>query len=338
MPSYSLAQLAQSLQLAYEGCGDCVIEALATLRGATPQTLCFFENKQYRQALTQTHAAAVIIHPEQRALYPGKNVLLSEKPYLSYAQAAALFQTKHNRYRGVHASVVIGERCHIADDVVLAANVVIGDEVVLEAGVVIAPNTVIGNQVIISRGTEIKANVTICDKVSIGCDCIIHPGAVIGGDGFGNAHDGKQWHKVPQLGGVVIGDKVEVGANTTIDCGAIDDTVIANGARIDNLVQLAHNVKIGENTAIAAGTGIAGSTSVGKNCMLGGSVGVNGHIKIGDGVMITGMTMVTHSLPQPGIYSSGIPVAPSREWRRNVVRFKQLDDIVKRVKQLENES
>ena len=189
----------------------------------------------------------------------------------------------------------------------------------------------------IGEGSELKARAVICDQVTIGKHCIIHPGAVIGSDGFGNAKDGDKWHKVPQLGGVTLGDRVEVGANTTIDCGAIEDTVIEDGVRLDNLIQIAHNVRIGQNTAIAACSGVAGSTKIGKNCMIGGNVGINGHIEIADQVMITGMTMVTSSLLEPGLYSSGIPVAKNREWRKNAVRFKQLDEMARRLKKLEQE-
>lgn len=337
MKSIRLNELAQLLKVDYQGDGQAVFSGVSSLDKAGGSDLAFYDNPHYHHSLLATKAGAVILDAKSAADCPTHNRLITPNPYLIYAKVAELFVKKIQRYSGVHASAVIGKNTQIAADVVVAPQVVIGDEVVLKAGVVIGPHAVIGHRVVIAEGTEIKANVTICDQVTIGKECVIHPGAVIGSDGFGNARDGEAWHKVPQLGGVVIGDRVEVGANTTIDCGAMDDTVIEDGVRLDNLIQIAHNVRIGKNTAIAACTGIAGSTKIGKNCMIGGNVGINGHIEITDKVMITGMTMVTSSLLEPGLYSSGIPVASNREWRKNAVRFKQLDEMARRLKKLEQE-
>ncbi len=337
MKSVSLAEIAQLLKVDYQGDGHAMFSGIATLEKATASDVAFYDNPHYHDGLLKTNAGAVILHVKAANDCPTQNRLITKNPYLIYAKVAELFVKKIQTFSGVHATVVVGENTEIATDVVIAPHAVIGRDVVLSSGVIIGPNAVIGNCVTIGEGTEIKASSVICDQVTIGKNCIIHPGAVIGSDGFGNARDGENWYKVPQLGGVTIGDRVEIGANTTIDCGAIDDTVIEDGVRLDNLIQVAHNVRIGKNTAIAACTGIAGSTKIGKNCMIGGNVGINGHIEIADQVMITGMTMVTSSLLEPGLYSSGIPVATNREWRKNAVRFKQLDDMARRLKKLEKE-
>lgn len=335
MKAISLKEIATRLSLEYQGDGESVFSGIATLEKATSSDVAFYDNPRYHNHLLATKAGAVIISPKVAHDCPTQNRLIAKNPYLIYAKVAELFVNKSQTFAGIHASAVIGENTQVANDVVIAPHAVIGQEVVLKAGVVIGPNVVIGNRVVVGEGTEIRAGVVICDQVTIGRHCIIHPGAVIGSDGFGNAREGESWYKVPQLGGVTIGDRVEIGANTTIDCGAIDDTVIEDGVRLDNLIQVAHNVKIGKNTAIAGCTGIAGSTKIGKNCMIGGGTCINGHIDIGDQVMITGMTMVTSSLLEPGLYSSGIPVATNREWRKNAVRFKQLDEMARRLKKLE---
>lgn len=336
MKSISLKEIAQLLKVDYQGDGEAVFLGIASLEKATASEVAFYDNPHYHDCLLKTKAGVVVLNAKAADACPTPNRIIARNPYLIYAKIAELFIKKRQTFSGIHASAVIGENSQIAADVVIAPHAVIGQAVILNAGVIIGPNVVIGNHVVIGEGTEIKAGVVICDQVTIGRNCIIHPGAVIGSDGFGNAREGETWYKVPQLGGVTIGDRVEIGANTTIDCGAIDDTVIEDGVRLDNLIQVAHNVKIGKNTAIAACSGIAGSTKIGKNCMIGGNVGINGHIEITDQVMITGMTMVTSSLLEPGLYSSGIPVATNREWRKNAVRFKQLDEMARRLKRLEN--
>lgn len=338
MKSITLSDIAGLLKIDYQGDGQAVFSGVATLEKAASSEVAFYDNPQYHDDLLKTKAGAVIVNAKAANDCPTQNRLITQNPYLIYAKVAELFVKKNQSFSGVHSSAVVGARSQLAADAVLAPHVVIGEDVLVKSGVVIGPNCVIGNCVVIGEGTEIKAGVVICDQVTIGKSCIIHPGAVIGSDGFGNAREGNTWYKVPQLGSVSIGDRVEIGANTVIDCGAIDDTIIEDGVRLDNLIQIAHNVKIGQNTAIAACTGVAGSTTIGKNCMIGGNVGINGHIEITDQVMITGMTMVTSSLLEPGLYSSGIPVATNREWRKNAVRFKQLDEMARRLKKLEQKT
>lgn len=334
---YTLSDIANRLTVDYQGDGQTAFSGVATLEKATATGVAFYDNPRYHEDLLKTKAGIVVLRAASANECPTQNRIITKNPYLIYAKIAELFIKKRQLFSGVHASAVIAENCQRASDVVIAPHVVIGQDVILKSGVVIGPNCVIGNRVVIGENTEIKANVTVCDQVTIGKRCVIHPGVVIGSDGFGNAKQGEAWYKVPQLGGVIIGNDVEIGSNTTIDCGAINDTVIEDGVRLDNLVQIAHNVKIGKNTAIAGCTGIAGSTTIGKNCMIGGAVGMNGHIEIGDNVMVTGMSAVTSSLLEPGVYSGSLSTALNKEWRKNVVRFKQLDDMARRLKKLEQE-
>jgi len=190
---------------------------------------------------------------------------------------------------------------------------------------------------VIGEGGRLVANVTLCHGSQIGKRVLIHPGVVVGADGFGFANDQGRWVKIPQLGRVVIGDDVDIGANTTIDRGAIEDTVIEDGVKLDNLVQVAHNVHIGAHSAIAGCAGIAGSAHIGKHCALGGGVGVVGHLQIADNVVVTGMSMVSHTITEAGVYSSGTPLQENAKWHRNYVRLKQLDDMARRLKRLEKQ-
>jgi len=194
---------------------------------------------------------------------------------------------------------------------------------------------VVGAGAVIGAGSRLVANVTICAGVRLGARVLVHPGAVIGADGFGLAREPEGWIKVPQVGSVSIGDDVEIGANTTIDRGAIEDTVIEEGVKLDNQIQVAHNVRIGAHTVVAGCAGISGSTSIGRNCMIAGAVGIAGHLEIVDGVVITGLTMVSRSIHKPGVYSGALPLDEARRWRRNAARFRQLDALAKRVARLE---
>jgi UDP-3-O-[3-hydroxymyristoyl] glucosamine N-acyltransferase len=205
------------------------------------------------------------------------------------------------------------------------------------ADVIPFAGSIVGAGCRIGEGSRLVARVTLCAGTSVGRRALLQPGAVIGRDGFGFAKDGDRWVRIPQLGAVRLGDDVEIGANTTVDRGALEDTLIADGAKLDNLIQIGHNCRIGENTAMAACSGISGSTHIGRNCTIAGAVGMAGHLRIGDGVHFTGMAMVTRSFTEPGLYSSGIPAMPSAEWRRSVARFRRLDEIAKRLKRLEEQ-
>ena len=219
----------------------------------------------------------------------------------------------------------------------MGKNVSIGPHAVIESGVKLADNVQIGpgKDAIVGANTKLWANVTLYHRVVLGQDCLIQSATVIGADGFGYANDKGRWVKIPQLGTVVLGDRVEVGASSTIDRGALDDTIISNGVIIDNQCQIAHNVVIGENTAIAGCTVVAGSTTIGRHCTVGGLVGINGHMEICDNVHITGMSMVTKSINKPGVYSSGMPATENREWRKNGVALRNLSTLNQRVKALE---
>ncbi len=334
--AYSLAELANMLEAEVIGDPNYVISALSTLEKAGAGELSFIANPVYQKYLSTTSAGALLIKPELADIFPG-NKLVLKNPYLGFAKATALFSLQQQLDVGIHSSAVVGDGCQIGAGVIIAANAVIGRNVTLGDKAVIGPGSVIGDDCRIGSRTRLMANVTVYSGVTIGEDCLFHAGAVIGADGFGFAPSAEGWVKIHQLGGVVIGNRVEVGASTCIDRGALEDTCIADGVIIDNLVQIAHNVQIGKNTAIAGHTAIAGSTSIGANCTIAGAVGIVGHLDICDGVHITAMTLVTHSIEQPGSYSSGTPLGSTRDWRKNAARFRQLDSLATRLIKLERQ-
>jgi UDP-3-O-[3-hydroxymyristoyl] glucosamine N-acyltransferase len=331
----TLQELADLVGAKLQGDPSCLISGIASLESARKGELSFLSNRQYRKYLQTTAASAVIISPEDAALCP-INALISDNPRLSLVKVAKLFEKNTECLPGIHPSCVIGEGCSIPSSVSMAANCVIGNQVVLGEGVILGPGCVIGNDCQIGSHTTLKPRVTLYDNVRVGEQCLIHSGVVIGSDGFGFAHHAGAWIKMPHLGGVMIGDQVEIGANTTIDRGFLEDTTLGNGVIIDNLVQIGHNVIIGARTAIAGCVGIAGSTSIGESCLIGGGSSIAGHIQIGDRVHITGTSAVNHSLTTPGVYSSGFPAKPNHQWRRNVARFSFIDDMAKRLRALEN--
>ncbi|ALP53118.1 UDP-3-O-(3-hydroxymyristoyl)glucosamine N-acyltransferase [Candidatus Tenderia electrophaga] len=330
----TLAEIAARLACELHGDGACLIRGVATLQNATPGQIAFLANRRYRRHLATTRASAVILAADDLDACP-VSALVSENPYLVYARVTALLNPPAPVPNGCHPSAVIEPGCHIDPSAAIGAHCVIGANVTIGAAAVIGPGCVIGCGAAIGDATRLTANVSIGDGVSIGRRCLVQPGAVIGSDGFGYAQDKAAWVKVPQLGGVVVGDDVEIGANTTIDRGALEDTVIEDGVILDNQIQIAHNVRIGAHTAIAGATAIAGSTRIGKRCQIGGAVGIVGHLEIVDDVYITAMSLVTGNIRRPGLYSSGTPLADNKEWRRNAARFGQLDDMARRLKALE---
>lgn len=338
--SFSLADLAERLEATLVGDGEQCVSGLATLSDAGPGDISFLANRAYLKYLLDTRAAAVILPPAHAADCPATTARLElDNPYLAYAELSRLFDPFATPgASGIHATAFV------ADDATIGSDVEVGPHAVIEAGVRLSDNVVVGSGSVvgadstIGAGSRLHANVTVCHAVVIGERAILHGGCVIGGDGFGFAHDGAQWHKIAQLGGVVLGDDVEVGSCSSIDRGALDDTIIGNGVKIDSQVQIAHNVHIGDHTALAGCVGIAGSTKVGRHCMLGGGVGLSGHLTLCDGVQVTGMSLVTNSITEPGVYSSGTGAMRNGLWRKNAVRFKQLDDIAKRVIRLERNS
>lgn len=333
--SVSLSQLAQQLDATLVGDGDYCIEQVATLQNAQPNALSFLANSRYRKYLKNSVAGVVIV-TEADAPYVAGNALIVKDAYVAYAKAAAIiFPQKITMTAGIHPSAVISAGAIIDPTAIISANCFIGENTHIAAQVVIGPGCVVEHDVHIGAFSQLVANVTLCHGVRLGEQVILHPGVVIGADGFGIAQHAGQWIKVPQLGGVNIGNHVEVGANTTIDRGAIDDTQIGDGVKIDNQIQIGHNVVIGEHTVIAGCVGISGSTKIGRYCAIGGGTGIAGHIEITDNVQLTGMSMVTKSILESGTYSSGIPIEPTRDWQKNVVRYRQLEKLQDRVKQLE---
>ena len=331
---WTLAKIASEIGAKLVGNADKVITGVGTLQNATDTDISFLANTKYRQYLKSTSAGCVIVTPADLAEVQ-TNALIIKDPYVAYAKAASLLYPEEQSPIGIHPSAVIGENCQIAESARISAQVYIGNNVQIGDNVDIGPGCVIENNVSIAADSRLIANVTLCRKVHIGERVRIHPGVVIGADGFGIANENGLWLKIPQVGSVIIGNDVEIGANTTIDRGAIDDTIISNGVKLDNQIQIGHNVFIGEHTVIAGCVGISGSTHVGSHCAIGGGTGIAGHIEITDGVQITGMSMVTKSILTAGSYSSGIPAEPTRDWHRNVIRYRQLDKLNDKIKQLE---
>ncbi|MEY3219939.1 MAG: hypothetical protein RIT27_1296 [Pseudomonadota bacterium] len=340
MKTFTLAALSAHIGAQLESptpdIAQSVVIGIAGLHDATPSHISFFTNRAYRKALKQTRAAAVILAPRDQRDCPVP-VLLMENPYLGYAKAAALFCPTFQPVAGIHPSAVIDPSAIISPTARIDAHAVIDENVRVDDFVHISAGCVIGKNVQIGEKTLVYPNVTLYDGVKIGKRAIIHAGVVIGADGFGLAHSADGWVKIPQLGGVEIGDDVEIGANTTIDRGALGNTVIGNGVKLDNQIQIAHNVHIGEHTVMAGCSGVAGSTKIGKHCMIGGGVGIAGHLDITDRVQITGGSTVLQSVLEAGVYSSGVPLQINAEWHKNHLRFKELDNMVRRLRQLEKQ-
>jgi len=330
----SLEQLAQHLSAQLNGDPQCEITGIAPLDKAIAGQISFLNNPQYRSFLNTTQASAVILSPKDASSYSG-NSLVMANPYLGYAKVATLFTPKSSAKTGVHPGAVIGENCRIASSASIAASCVIGDNVSIGEQTIVGPGCTIGDNSSLGDHCLLHAHVTLYHGVCIGDRAIVHSGAVLGADGFGLVNDKGIWYKIPQLGGVKVGHDVEIGANTTIDRGALEDTVIGDGVKLDNLIQIAHNVRVGAHTAIAGGTVVAGSVDIGKHCMIGGGVAISGHLQITDGVILTSKTEVGSSITEPGVYSSGMPSQPNLQWRKNIIRFTQLDDMARRLKKLE---
>ncbi|KPY52412.1 UDP-3-O-acylglucosamine N-acyltransferase [Pseudomonas syringae pv. solidagae] len=276
----------------------------------------------------------MLLKPADADSYAG-DALLVPDPYLAYARISHLFDPKPKSVAGVHPTAVIAEDALIDPAASVGAFAVIESGVRIAAGVTIGAHCFIGARCEIGEGGWLAPRVTLYHDVRIGKRVVIQSGAVLGGEGFGFASEKGVWQKIAQIGGVTLGDDVEIGVNTAIDRGALADTRIGNGVKLDNQIQIAHNVQIGDHTAMAACVGISGSTKIGKHCMLAGGVGLVGHIEICDGVFITGMTMVTHSITEPGSYSSGTAMQPAAEWRKSAARLRKIDDMARRLQKLE---
>jgi UDP-3-O-[3-hydroxymyristoyl] glucosamine N-acyltransferase len=337
MTSISLTDLANLLGAELLGDPDCVIVGVGDISSAANGQITFVASKKYLPLLADSNASAVVL-AERLNDCRITNQLIVPDPYLAYAKISQVFDNRPRTSQHIHPmawvdpSATLGERVRIAAGCVVEADVHIGDDTELCAGVVIGPKTKLG------KNCLLHANVTIAHGCELGDAVKIHSGTSIGSDGFGYAPSRQEgWVKICQLGRVIIGNNVEIGANCAIDRGAIKDTVIAEGVIIDNLVHIAHNVEIGERTAIAGCVGIAGSTQIGAGCTIAGFVAVNGHLSIADNVHFNGGTIVTRSVAESGHYASGAPMQEVRSWRRNMVRLGQLDEWIDRIKKLEDQ-
>ncbi|HFD31662.1 MAG TPA: UDP-3-O-(3-hydroxymyristoyl)glucosamine N-acyltransferase [Gammaproteobacteria bacterium] len=333
---YTLDELAKHVSGEVRGDGSCIIESVATLQHANAKQISFLTNPSYRKQLATSQAGAVIMSAVD-ADDSSVNAIISQNPYAAYAKIATLLSPAEEFIAGIDPSAYIDSSASIDKTASIAAGVVIESGVSIGKLVRVGPGCVLQKNVKVGANTVLTANISIAHDCVIGENNIIHPGVVIGADGFGQAMDNGVWIKVPQLGAVIIGNDVEIGANTTIDRGAIEDTVIEDNVKLDNQIQVAHNVKIGAHTAIAGCTAIAGSTKIGKHCRIAGMVGIVGHLEIADNVTVTAKSLVTGSIKKAGMYSAGTPLEPSQKWRKNTVRFKQLDEMAKRLNKLEKQ-
>jgi UDP-3-O-[3-hydroxymyristoyl] glucosamine N-acyltransferase len=328
-PRFTAGELAARFGLELRGDAARVVAGVGTLGRARGDELSFLANSKYRSQLADSGAGVVVLRADDAEAAP-MAVLVARDPYVAYARIAALFEPRPLRAPGIHPSAVVDPSAQIAPDAHIGPHVSIGARSSVGAGAVVGPGCVIGDDCVVGDGSELVARVTLVTRVRLGRRVLVHPGAVLGADGFGIAMDAGHWLKVPQLGGVVVGDDCEIGANTTIDRGAIEDTVLEEDVRLDNQIQIAHNVRIGAHTAMAGCVAVAGSTRIGRYCLIGGAAGIVGHIEICDRVVITAMSLVTHSIREPGEYSSGTPLMANRSWRRSAARFRQLDALFRR--------
>jgi UDP-3-O-[3-hydroxymyristoyl] glucosamine N-acyltransferase len=332
--SYRLSEIAARLGGRVLGDAGVRISQIATLENAQPDQISFLTNSKYRAQLASTKAGAVILG-ETDADTTGLPRIISDNPYAYFAKVSAMLNPLPEAKPGIHPSAVIGAGAKIDATASIAATAVIGAGATIGAHSVIGEGCSIGENVVIGNHARLYPRVVIYHDCVIGDNLIAHSGAVIGSDGFGIAMDQGRWIKIPQIGRVVIGNDVEIGANTTIDRGALGDTVIEDGVKLDNQIQIAHNVRIGAHTAMAGFSGIAGSTTVGSYCRIAGNAGIAGHLQIADHVEIAAFTLIGKSIREAGSYTGAYPFARTEDWRKNAVHLRHLDDLVKRVKALE---
>ena len=328
VPVFAASELAQRFGLDLRG-PDRDITGVGTLADATPGQLGFLANPRYRGQLADTRAGVVVLREDDASAFAGTS-LVARDPYAAFARISALFEHVPAREPGIHPSAAIDPSAEISPDAHIGPFTSIGARTKISAGAVVGPGCSIGDDCELGEGCELQARVTLVARVRLGKRVRILPGAVLGAAGFGLAMDGGRWINVPQLGGVVVGDDCEIGANTTIDRGALGDTVLEEDVRLDNQIQIGHNVRIGAHTAMAGCSAAAGSARIGRYCLIGGGAGILGHLEVCDRVVVTAMSLVTHSIREPGEYSSGTPLMDNRSWRKSAARFKQLDRIARR--------
>lgn len=336
----SLQQLAAELDLQYEGNPDSMINGVASLSNATSGDLCFIQDQQYIEKLAASDCCAAIVSLDFDTAKTDKRLLLSATPQISFIQALHLLvpELVDLALTSIHPSAQISDSAILGSGVSVGALAVIGDNAMIGAETSIGVGCIIEQGVKIGSHCLLHSRVTLCRTVEIGHNCILQSGVVLGGDGFGLVTHQDRWHKVPQIGTVILEDDVEIGANTTVDRGTLDDTVIEQGCKLDNLIQVGHNVRIGAHTAIAAHVAIGGSAGIGRYCQISGCVAVAGHLKMTDHVIITGMSRVVKDINEPGVYSSGTPLQKNRDWHKNNARYKVLDKLARSVAALEKKS
>lgn len=334
--SLNLQQLSETLQLEFRGEPDLVITGVASLRSAVAGDLCFIQRRKYLRDLAVSACSAVLLPAELAAEVDARAMLISEDPQTSFVQAIEALGLETRRGpREIDPTARIAATASIGEDVAIGSLAVIGERAVIGRGSVIGAGCVIEEGARVGEQCRLHARVVLEHDVVLGDRCIVHSGAVIGADGFGLVDEDGRWLKVPQLGSVSIGDEVEIGANTTIDRGALDDTVIEQGCKLDNQIQVAHNVRIGAHTAIAACVGIAGSARIGRYCKISGAAVVLGHLRIADRVTVTAMSLVTRDIREAGVYSSGTPLMENSLWLRSNARYKMLETLAQRIAALE---
>ena len=331
----TLAELAALTGATLEGDGSVVISRVATLEHAGPHDIAFLANPRYRGQLATTRAAAVIVAPGAGAP-PALAKLVSQNPYAIYAKVAAVLHAAPPVEAGVHPTASIDSSAQVAPSAAIGAFAVIAAGATIGERVAVGAHTVVGDAAVLADDVVLDARVTIYPRCIVGARSLIHSGAVIGADGFGLADDGGRWHKIPQIGRVVIGTDVEIGANTTIDRGAIDDTLIEDGVKLDNQIQIGHNCVIGAHTAIAGCVGIAGSTRIGRGCRIGGAAMISGHLEIADGTVISAATQVYDPIREAGVYTSAFPALPHRQWKYVASQTRRLRELAERVRMLED--
>ncbi|MEP7044923.1 MAG: UDP-3-O-(3-hydroxymyristoyl)glucosamine N-acyltransferase [Dokdonella sp.] len=339
---FSLGELATRFKLQLRGDAALALDGVATLTDAQATQIGFLANPRYRSQLADTRAGALVLSAADAETWP-RACLIAEDPYVAFARIAALYERHPAPNSGIHASAVVASDARVSAGASIGPLCVIEEGAIVDEGAVLGPHCIIGRGCSVGAQSRLVARVTLVQDVHLGKRVLIHPGAVLGADGFGlafdrGAADHGGWIKVPQLGGVRIGDDCEIGANTTIDRGALGDTVLEEDVRLDNQIQVAHNVTIGAHSALAGCAAIAGSATIGRYCLIGGGAGILGHLNIADRVTVTAMSLVTHSIREAGEYSSGTPIQPNRLWRRNAARLKHLDELARRVDVIEKES
>jgi UDP-3-O-[3-hydroxymyristoyl] glucosamine N-acyltransferase len=333
---YSLHSIAETVDGRVDGDADYKIYCIRSLDHATSDSLSFLSDSSREHLLENSQAGALILTSEYSDRFPGNKIIVND-PYLAYAKASRLFARRSTTAVIADTAIVSGE-CELGENVSLGNHSTIGQGSRIGNDTTIGSCVTIGENVEIGADTVIEDQVTIFDGCRIGRRCCISPGVVIGSSGFGYAPDGEKWEKIEQLGSVVIGDNVDIGAKTCIDRGALGNTVIGNGVKLDNLIQIAHNVSIGENTIVAAFAGIAGSAQIGNRCKLGGRTNIMGHVEICDDVTVMATSFVTGSISSPGEYSSALGVQPAQQWRKTAALVRRLDNLAQKVKQISKEN